>query len=319
MRQVVWTRWDLAAGVVFLAIWRLGFFVPPEWVAGMPFWLMACVLVAGPQLLILALPVLLSFRRRPGGGVHWQGMDRVWRELPAAIVVTIGVLVLLGVAVMVGKHFWPDVSFTPETIDRLSSAPLGPGVFIILFGAVGLAPICEEVFFRGFLHNALRRRMPLPAAAIIQALLFGIAHGYNVLHTAILFVIGLALTGVYEWRKTLLAPMLVHGGYNALCVVGIIVSMVAAANAPMLGVDGEDHADGCLVTYAVPDGAAALARIAPGDIITDIDGEGVHGMESLREVLRSHEIGQHVTIGLIRDGSRITVTALLQKRPDLPR
>ena len=59
--------------------------------------------------------------------------------------------------------------------------------------AVTVAPVVEEIFFRGFLYNTLRRVCPTWLAVIVQACLFGICHFYEPLGVVATFVIGLLL------------------------------------------------------------------------------------------------------------------------------
>lgn len=45
-----------------------------------------------------------------------------------------------------------------------------------IIGIVIVAPIAEELIFRGILFNFLRKRMKLPYAIIISSIAFGILH-----------------------------------------------------------------------------------------------------------------------------------------------
>ena len=67
--------------------------------------------------------------------------------------------------------------------------------------AVAVAPIVEEVFFRGFLYNTLRTVCPLWLATVLQAAFFGCGHLYEPLGVVVTFAIGLLLAGIYEWAQ----------------------------------------------------------------------------------------------------------------------
>lgn len=89
----------------------------------------------------------------------------------------------------------------------------GGAVALMLVSVVVLAPVFEELYFRGLLYPALRRRMGPRMAIFINGLVFG------ALHFEPLFLISLVLVGVvlaYEYEKTdsLFAPMLTHAAYN---------------------------------------------------------------------------------------------------------
>ena len=82
-----------------------------------------------------------------------------------------------------------------------------------------VSALAEELFFRGFLYNALKSRLSVVTAAGIQALVFAFAHPYSISGKLLLFFMGIALVIVYEKSKNLLTPILVHGFWNALGAV----------------------------------------------------------------------------------------------------
>src|SRR5205823_658792 len=106
----------------------------------------------------------------------------------------------------------------------------------------------------GLLYNALRQWMAWPAAAVLQALAFGFLHTFGTVHAFAASLLGLALALVYEARKTLLAPVLVHALQNLAASVATLVMAAAAANEPMLGIVGTPDPAGYRIT-AVPPGS----------------------------------------------------------------
>lgn len=91
------------------------------------------------------------------------------------------------------------------------------GVSVILF-----APIAEEMFFRGFLYQGLRRKLPLVGAGIVSALIFGAAHvqppfglGLLLLIPAI-SVLGFILAFIFERRSSLVPAITAHALFNTI-------------------------------------------------------------------------------------------------------
>lgn len=86
----------------------------------------------------------------------------------------------------------------------------------LLLKSMLLVPLCEELFFRGYLLQVLApygRR----AAVLATALLFALSHiGRGTLPFALLGVLLAALT---LHTGSLLAPLLVHGAYNGAIVL----------------------------------------------------------------------------------------------------
>lgn len=92
---------------------------------------------------------------------------------------------------------------------------------------VVLAPIAEEVVFRGYLYGKLKRYVPTIVAAIVTSLLFGIVHlQWNV--GIDVFVLSLVLCGLRSLTGSIWAGILVHMIKNAIAYYILFIS-------PLLG------------------------------------------------------------------------------------
>jgi putative serine protease PepD len=60
--------------------------------------------------------------------------------------------------------------------------------------------------------------------------------------------------------------------------------------------------------------AAAKAGLKAGDVIATVDGKAVTTSDALQSAISSHKPGQKITLGIVRGGSRSTVTATLGTR-----
>ena len=100
-----------------------------------------------------------------------------------------------------------------ELAQTASSAPDSALFLPMLLQSALLAPICEELFFRGYLMGAFARAGRGKAIAA-AALLFAAAHGVD---AAFLprFLFGCLLGLMARRTGSILAPMLMHGCYNA--------------------------------------------------------------------------------------------------------
>ncbi len=103
-------------------------------------------------------------------------------------------------------------------LEHASGAKLA--VFAVVAALV--APVCEELLFRGLLLRALRRRMSPTAAVIVQALAFALAHPMlsptigDLAVVPALFMMG-AVSGVVAVRKgDLSASIMIHIGFNLI-------------------------------------------------------------------------------------------------------
>jgi membrane-associated protease RseP (regulator of RpoE activity) len=185
-------------------------------------------------------------------------------------------------------------------------------VFIILI--VLVAPVAEEVFFRGMLYNALRQRFHTVLAAPYQPIVFGLAHlPYGQVNSAAIALMGLICALLYEWRKTLLAPILLHCMVNVVGVSVLMWGIAAEAAAPRLGVGTEAHESGCQVTFVAPGGAADATGLKIGDVITSADGKAVADPPNLIQIIRSKRVGDNVIVEFLRQGTSHQVNTVLKK------
>ena len=82
-----------------------------------------------------------------------------------------------------------------------------------------LAPISEELFFRGFVFSGLRSRMSLWPAAVISGLVFGLVHAPTGITTVVpLAVLGAVLAWLYDRTGSLWPPVIAHAFNNALAL-----------------------------------------------------------------------------------------------------
>jgi CAAX protease family protein len=96
---------------------------------------------------------------------------------------------------------------------------LGPLWIQILLIAIA-APIGEEVCFRGMLFGGLRERLPIWAAALISAALFGLLHvttGISVVPPLIAF--GFLLALLYERTGSIVPCILLHMLNNSVALL----------------------------------------------------------------------------------------------------
>ena len=93
---------------------------------------------------------------------------------------------------------------------------------IALFLTVGiLAPLCEELFFRGYLYHAIREKFNLTANICLTSLLFAAVHDqwFQLLP---LFAAGLCLNLFYVRTKSLIATVVMHSAWNVFSLFLVI-------------------------------------------------------------------------------------------------
>ena len=85
------------------------------------------------------------------------------------------------------------------------------------FGVL-VAPLVEEILFRGFLYPALSRWTGVVPAVVVTAAGFALLHGaqlaYSLVPLLLIFVVGAALTITRAVTKSVATSVLVHVAYN---------------------------------------------------------------------------------------------------------
>ena len=95
-----------------------------------------------------------------------------------------------------------------------------PLLFIFeMFSAIIIAPISEELFFRGVLFNRLKIRKGFVFGLVVSSVIFGLCHfNYpdHFSHIIYTCIMGMTLCILYSRTDNLLLNMLVHSAYNLL-------------------------------------------------------------------------------------------------------
>jgi CAAX protease family protein len=158
--------------------------------------------------LVLLLAMIKLVEMRAGG--FWQPIRWNWPGAWAGFLAGGSVLyfVLIGLAQLlpIPKHL---------PIDRFFDTPRQAMLMSVF--AITMAPLMEELFFRGFLYPVLARRIGMVGSILITAVAFGFLHAAQLKYSwavLVIFLVGLALTTVRAVTKSVAASFLVHVGYN---------------------------------------------------------------------------------------------------------
>jgi membrane protease YdiL (CAAX protease family) len=137
-------------------------------------------------------------------------------KLPKALLYgVVGFVLAFFVAGIVGYPIQQQFGVDP-TQEALSQTAAVPELLPIVFlSGVIIAPIAEEIVFRGYLYKAFRDRFKPSYAIVLSAALFSVIH-LELLAAAPLFVIGIVLAYVYEKTGNLMAPITLHVLNNAV-------------------------------------------------------------------------------------------------------
>lgn len=191
-----------------------------------PAWFVFGALLAQNTAIVLVL-VFMSERKGRGSLTHDYGLVSPFRRLPAAAVAGwIAAGAALSVASGILLRPIAELADLDESAQQVSRTveQAGPGSLVVLLvGIVVVAPLVEELLFRGALLRALQRRCSVPVAVVVSAALFAGVHVVG--DPGSYYVVpGLLLLGlVTGWQAArsgdLARPLLLHVGFNLLSAV----------------------------------------------------------------------------------------------------
>jgi CAAX protease family protein len=211
-----WSYWDLAAFLVIaflalvvdvLAASAIAKFVHLK---PLPVELVAQFIFYGFVLWVLAL-IFRRYYDQP----FWRSLRWVPAGVSPAVLVSYGTLVAFGVMVGGVLLRTPD---TNSPMKQLLSDPASV-VLLAIFGTT-LAPLCEELLFRGFLQPLLVRSFGAAEGILLTALPFGLLHlqeyGNSWRHGLLITLAGAAFGWVRHRTGSTKAAVVMHATYNAV-------------------------------------------------------------------------------------------------------
>jgi membrane protease YdiL (CAAX protease family) len=151
--------------------------------------------------------------RRPRAGDFGLRRTGLWRALGIAVGIYAGFSLLSGLWITA-----LGVEEEQQTLERLG---VDESTLLLVLGLVivtVLAPVAEEVLFRGYMFTALRNWRGLWPAAIVSGATFGVIHAGSSPPEFLvpLAVLGIGLCLLYAWTRSLYPCIALHAVNNAV-------------------------------------------------------------------------------------------------------
>ena len=207
-----------------------------DWQKALLFNLIYCI----GAIVVIAVIVFLvraSFARRlKGFGLNARSIHKdffaafvnlltVWPLMMAAITLTI----FFGQLIFGPEYQMPQ----HEQLELITAYPRWQLRILIFIVAVVIAPVLEEMMFRGLFQTVIRSlletrdsklesRYHAWIAIFISSGLFSMVHG-NVPHWPALFLLGLCLGYAYEKSGSLFRPIFIHAIFNAITITFVLL------------------------------------------------------------------------------------------------
>ncbi len=168
---------------------------------------------------LAAVAVVCHIRgRAPLKAVGLQCMPvRTW-----IVSVGAGVGACLLVRLMLIVVPFPD-TWTQHYTTRVAVVQQAPP-WLVLLSTVIVAPLAEEVLFRGCLYRMLTKGFPIWAAMLGSSAVFGLVHG-SAMWMVYTFLLGLVFCYLYHHTHSLWSCVMCHIGFNAMGQIPLIGAM----------------------------------------------------------------------------------------------
>ena len=176
----------------------------------------------GAYVIVVAFMTFLVWIRHNQGlleAVHWNMPSQ------RIAVAALGGGAALGIFSLISESLlqrWIPKSLPIEEFFKNPSS----GYLLAAFGVL-IAPVVEELFFRGFLYPALTRWTGSIIAIVITAAAFAALHGTQLAYSwaplLVLFVVGSVLTVIRAKKGSVATCVIVHMGYNLVLFLVIFL------------------------------------------------------------------------------------------------
>ena len=170
------------------------------------------VAIASLQIFLVAI---VHVRIIVPGVMTWTDIGLVGRDFFRNLSIGLGAWILMLIASFALSAALREIEIEQDQAELFSAvkdAPLSQFLLVLLAGAI-LAPIGEEIFFRGFLFTSLLKERGPVVAYAASSLLFAVVH-LNLPALLPILVLGVGLAIARHVSRGLLAPIVAHSLNN---------------------------------------------------------------------------------------------------------
>lgn len=138
-------------------------------------------------------------------------------DIPLAVVGQITAFVGIAVYSLLINAVGVEV---PKQLDKTDFGASPVGLALAVLVVVILAPLGEELFFRGFVYPALRERWGVLWGMVASSAMFALFHVHPLLFPP-MFIIAMVMVVLFEYRKTLAPNIILHALNNLIALLSV--------------------------------------------------------------------------------------------------
>jgi membrane protease YdiL (CAAX protease family) len=140
-----------------------------------------------------------------------------WRKAAGLMLGALVAIWIIGAVLNVFLEAGEEQGLVPDGWDSDRAAPFAANFVVVAV----VAPVVEELTYRGLGFAAVRDAFGAIAAVLVTAFAFGLAHGL-VVALPVLTIFG-AILGWLRWRTdSVYPPMLLHGVFNGAALIAAV-------------------------------------------------------------------------------------------------
>jgi uncharacterized protein len=150
--------------------------------------------------------------------LHWRSLAVTAGVFTLIILISVNMVSAISNSWL--QNFWPVLE-PQETVKAFQQSDGIGFKILVIFMAVLIAPLAEEILFRGFVYGVLKRYTDAPFAALSSSLMFAIIH-LHVGSLLPLWMLAVIFCLAYEITGCLLVPMMLHATFNAVSIIAML-------------------------------------------------------------------------------------------------
>jgi membrane protease YdiL (CAAX protease family) len=220
-------RWGLGAFLLAWAVFMacslaLGFYMM---LSGTPQTATTLLVALGVPTVLAATTALVATRLRGNGPRVDLGLVWSWRDLGLGLAFGFGGLALTIPASFVYVAIVGEDA-TSAVGAEFSGIRAGPGLAVlVLLTVVVVAPLCEEILYRGLLWGGLEKIAGRWVAMVVSTVIFAIAH-LEPTRTPLLVVVAIPIAIARLYTGRLLASIVAHQVNNLLPGIALMLGLL---------------------------------------------------------------------------------------------
>lgn len=150
-----------------------------------------------------------------------DGLKNAWLGVTGYITI-MPLLILVLIAVVSVVNFFGYEPPPQEVVEMFLAAEKTKFLFFLMIMVAIIGPFAEEIFFRGFAYNAIKKKIGFAGALFITSILFAGLHA-DIVGFFPIFVLGILLAYLYEKTGSLIPSITVHILHNSLTIALVLI------------------------------------------------------------------------------------------------